>query len=147
MKYRAIFSPLIRILLWIISITVVAAAVAGILTLCGVHLEMTTAQAKLFLYCSPMAIIAILLNTIHYKITATHIELKFAFGDVLGGRIKLDNVLNIVKTNGKLYISYLWKGVDPVISELMISPKKFQEMIADIKSKNANVVYIDEDER
>ena len=147
MKYPAVFSPIIRILLWLIVASVLIATVLGALALCGVQIEMTIARAKLFVACSPMALIAALLATMHYKVTATHVELRFAFWDVLNGRINVENILNIVKKDDKLYVSYLWKGVDPVISEITISPKRFKEMVKDIKAQNPTAVYINEDEK
>ena len=68
------------------------------------------------------------------------------FVDVLSGRIRLDNVLNVVKKQDKLYISYLWKGEDPVIAQIAVKPKYFDKIKNAITSANPKVRYYDETE-
>lgn len=92
------------------------------------------------------AVLTLALATIHYRITDTHIRLNVFFVDVLSGRIRLDNVLNVVKKQDKLYISYLWKGEDPVIAQIAVKPKYFDKIKNAITSANPKVRYYDETE-
>lgn len=144
MLFIAKFTPTIKIILWIIIAISLIGLVVGVLTLTGAHLEITTGQATLLIsVCSLTLIVATLLATIHYKVDATHLRLNIAFIDMLSGRILIDNILNIVYDNDKMYISYLWKGQDPVIALIAISPKRYKAMQEILTAKNKNIVICD----
>lgn len=142
MRFMSTFTPTIKVFLWIIAVISLAGIVIGILPLAGAHWEITTGQASLLIsVCSLAFIVSILLATIHYKVDNTHIRLNIAFIDMLSGRILIDNVLNIVIDNNKMYISYLWKGPDPVIALIAIRPKRYGEFKELLMSKNKRIVF------
>ncbi len=146
MRFYASFSKPIKIACLIIAGLSVIGCVFAILAFSGAHIELSTAQAKLLLAVCPIsAVIALLLATIHYKITDTHLQLNLAFVDMLGGRINIDNILNIVIKNQQLYISFLWKGMDPIIAHIAIAPTKYKIFTDLLMSKNKNIVFYDED--
>ena len=142
MRFQSTFTPIIRAVLWVMAVISLAGLIVGILALAGVHIEITTAQASLLIsVCSLTLIIAILFVTVHYKVDATHVRLNIAFIDMLSGRIRIENILNIVIDDGKLYISYLWKGPDPVIALIAIKPKRYNEFKDLLMSRNKNIVF------
>ena len=142
MKFMATFTPTIKFFLWIIAAISLVGIVIGILPLAGAHWEITTAQATLLIsVCSLALIVSTLLATIHYKVDKTHVRINIGFVDMLSGRIRIDNILNIVINEGKMYISYLWKGPDPVIALIAIKPKRYDEFKQLLMSKNKNIVY------
>ena len=158
MKVLANFTTLLKIFIWImfaVSVTVVS---LSIVILCGVVLpfEISHGQAALLLFAfSLVTVVSLLFNTIFYKVTETHLRLKIAFLDILGGRIRLENILNVVykvdntksKPTKKMYISYIWKGPDPVIAQIAISPKKFEKLKNELMLKNPNIVFWDEEKQ
>lgn len=143
------FSPVVNIAAWaMFAISVVALAI-GIAAAAGavLPLNINPAQGTLLIFSSSLAaVLTLALATIHYRITDTHIRLNVFFVDVLSGRIRLDNVLNVVKKQDKLYISYLWKGEDPVIAQIAVKPKYFDKIKNAITSANPKVRYYDETE-
>lgn len=142
MKFMATFTPTIKLILWIVAAISFVGIIFGILPLAGAHLEITTGQASLLIsVCSLSLIVSILLVTIHYKVDKTHVRLNVGFIDMLSGRIRIDNILNIVIDNGKMYISYLWKGPDPVIALIAIKPKRYDEFKELLMSKNKKIVF------
>ena len=142
MKFLAKFTPVIRVILWIMAAISLAGLAVGIAVFAGAQIEITTGQATLLIsVCSLTLIVALLFNTIHYKVDATHLRLNIAFIDMLSGRIRIDKILNIVIDDGKLYISYLWQGQDPVIALIAISPKKYDEFRDLLMSRNKNIVF------
>lgn len=144
MLFLAKFTPTIKIILWLMAAISLVGLVVGVLILAGVHLEITTGQAILLIsVCSLTLIISTLLATIHYKVDTTHLRLNIAFVDILSGRIRVDKILNIVYDNDKMYISYLWKGSDPVIALIAINPKRYQAMQDILTAKNKNIVIYD----
>ena len=142
MRFIAKFTPTIRVILWIMAAISLGGLALGIAVFAGAPIEVTTGQATLLIsVCSLTLIVALLFNTIHYKVSATHLRLNIAFIDMLSGRIRIDKILNIVIDNGKLYISYLWQGRDPVIALLAISPKRYGEFKDLLMSRNENIVF------
>ena len=142
MRFMTTFTPIIKIFLWIFAAISLVGIVIGIMPLAGAHLEISTGQASLLIsVCSLVLIVSILLATIHYKVDATHLRLNIAFIDMLSGRIRIDNILNIVIDNGKMYISYLWKGPDPVIAQIAIKPKHYDQFKELLMSKNKRIVF------
>ena len=147
MRFIATFTPTIKIVLWIITAISLVGIVIGILPLAGARLEISTGQASLLIsVCSFATIVSILLATIHYKVDKTHVRLNIAFIDMLSGRISIDNILNIVIDNGKMYISYLWKGPDPVIALIAIKQKRYEEFKELLMSKNKNIVFYEKED-
>ena len=139
------------------AVSVVMAVFSALVTF-GVTLpiNVSPAQGALLLFSSTIvAVFSLLLATVHYKVTDTHLKLNLAFFDILGGRIRIENILNIVlktddtakKPQRKMYISYIWKGEDPVIAQIAISPKKFESMKELLTSKNPNIVFWDDDKQ
>ena len=142
MKYMATFAPTIKIFLWIFALISLVGIVLGIMPLAGAHLEITTGQSALLIsVCSFTLIVSVLLATIHYKVDNTHVRINIGFIDMLSGRIRIDNILNIVIDNGKMYISYLWKGPDPVIAQVAIKPKYYDQFKELLMSKNKRIVF------
>ena len=145
MRFQAYFTPIIKILLYIMAAVSFVGLVIGILVLAKVPIELSTGQATLLVsFCPLCTIIALLFATLHYKVTATHLRLYIGFIDILGGRISLDKILNIVIDKGIMYISYLYKGMDPVIAAIVINPKRYNEMKALLMAKNPNIVFYEE---
>lgn len=145
MRFFASFSKPIKIACFIIAGISAIGCIFAILALSGAHIELSTAQAKLLLAVCPIsAVIALLLATIHYKITDTHLRLNIAFVDMLGGRIRIDNILNVVIENQQLYISFLWKGMDPIIAHIAIAQTKYKDFADLLMTKNKNIVFYDE---
>ena len=147
MRFQSTFTPTIRIILSIMAALSIAGIIVAIVVLAGVVMEITPAQAWLLLsVCTFSLIVSTLLVTIHYKVDATHVRLNMLFVDMLGGRIRIDNILNIVIDKGKLYISFLWKGPDPVIALISIKPKRYQEFKDILMMRNPNIVFYENKE-
>ena len=142
MRFLANFSPKLRIGFIVMACVSLAALALGIAVLAGAHLEITTGQATLLIsVCSFTLVVATLFATVHYKVDDNFIHINLAFIDMCGNRIRIDNILNIVIDGDKMYISYLWKGPDPVIALIAINPKRFNEMKDLLMSKNKNIVF------
>ena len=142
MRFLANFTPVIRVIFCIMAVIALAGLIVGIAVFAGAQIEVTTGQATLLIIvCSLTLIVALLFTTIHYKVDATHLRLNMAFIDILSGRIRIDKILNIVIDDGKLYISYLWQGHDPVIALIAISPKRYDEFKDLLMSRNKNIVF------
>jgi len=149
MRILSNFSPIIKIILWIIFALSVAALVVSVLVVSDAVIirYITKGQGLVLLFSSTLAtVISLLLATIHYQVTKTHLRLNVAIFDILGGRIRLENILNVVIKEGKMYISYIWKGEDPVIAQIAIKPKHYEKMKDALMKANPNVVFFDEDE-
>ena len=114
----------------------------GIAVVAGAQIEITTGQATLLIsVCSLTLVVSTLFATVHYKVDDKYVHLNVAFIDMLGNRIRIENILNIVIDQDKMYISYLWKGPDPVIALIAINPKRFDAMKDLLTSKNKNIVF------
>ena len=124
-----------------------AGLVVGILLLLGIAVStLSVGQGAVLTGFCPFAMLfSLMMATIHYKLTDTHLQLNLAFWDILGGRIRIDHIVNIVKKDNKLYISFLWKGVDPVIAHIAIPNKDFDRMKALLTDKKTAIVYYDDD--
>ena len=136
MRFNAKFSPVIDIILWTMAAVSVVGLVCGALVMFGVNVAgIFVGQARVLVgFCPVSALLSILFATIHYKVTNTHLQLKIAFWDMLGGK------------DGKMYVSYLWKGPDPVIARIAISPKKYQQMKTILTAQNPNIEFWNDDE-
>lgn len=148
MKFNAKFSPVIDVILWTMAAISAIGLVCGALVMFGVNVAgIFIGQARVLVgFCPVSALLSILFATIHYKVTDTHMQLKIAFWDMLGGRIEIGKILNIVIKDGKMYVSYLWKGPDPVIARIAISPKKYEQMKAILMAQNPNIEFWNDDE-
>ena len=142
MRFHFVSTLTIRIFLWIIAALSLIGLVVGILAFAGVHIEITTAQSTILVsMCSLTLLVSLLFGTIHYKVDDAYLHLNIAFIDMLSNRIRLDKILNIVIENNVFYISYLWKGPDPVIAAIMISPKRYDDFKTLLMSRNPNIVF------
>ena len=142
MRFLANFAPILRIIFIVMAVISLAGLALGIAVVAGAQIEITTGQAALLIsVCSLSLVVSILFATVHYKVDDKFVHLNIAFVDMLGNRIRIENILNIVVEHDKMYISYLWKGPDPVIALVAISPKRFDAMKDLLMSKNKNIVY------
>ncbi len=148
MKFKATFSTLITVTLWFIFALSIIAIAIGIMVLCNIQIaNMSYGQARVLLFTSPLIfLMSLILSTIYYKVDEKYVHLNLAFVDVLSNKIKIENILNIVIKDQKLYISYLHKGMDPIISQIMIAPRRFESFKTLIMSKNKNTIFINEDD-
>ena len=143
MRFQAYFTPAIKVLLYVMAAVTLAGTVVGILVVAGVPIELSQNRAILLLSICPLCtVIALLFATLHYKIDKNFLRLNLGFIDVLGGRVRIDKILNIVIEDGHMYISYLYKdGVDPIIATIVINPKRYYEMKDLLLSANPNIVF------
>lgn len=142
MRFQAYFTPIIKVLLYIMAAISFAGLIVGILVFAKVPIELTTGQATLLVsFCPLCIVIALLFATLHYTVTPTHLRLYLGFIDILGGRIRIDKILNIVIDKNIMYISYLYEGMDPIIAAIVINPKRYIEMKDLLMSKNPNIQF------
>lgn len=142
MRFLANFSPKLRIGFIVIATLSIVGLALGIATLAGARVEITSGQATLLIsVCSLTLVVSTLFATIYYKVDDKFIHINIGFIDMSGNRIRIDRILNIVIDHDEMYISYLWKGPDPVIARLAISKKRFGEMRDLLMSKNKNIVF------
>ena len=141
------FTPVIKIILWIMAVLSLVGIILAIIVFCGVPTEITYAQATLLISVCPVsAIIALLLVTMHYAIDDSNLRLYVGFFDVFSGKVSLDKILNVVIQENKLYISYLSVGADPIIARIAISPKKYTAFKDALLTKNKNIIYYEEND-
>lgn len=148
MRIFANFTPIIRIILWILFAFSIAAIVVSVLVVTDtvVLRFIAKGQGYVLLFTSTLAsVISLAVATIHYKVTATHLRLNVVFFDVLSGRIRLENILNILIRDNKMYISYIWQGNDPIIAQISVSPKHFEKMKDALMKANDRIVFCDDD--
>lgn len=143
MRFQAYFTPVIKVLLYVMAAVTLAGTIVGILVVAGVPIELSQNRAILLLSICPLCtVIALLFATLHYKIDKNFLRLNLGFIDILGGRVRIDKILNIVIEDGHMFISYLYKdGVDPVIAAIVINPKRYYEMKDLLLSANPNIVF------
>lgn len=138
---------LLKVIMCLFIAISLAMIVLSILTLFDVYtfLNMTYAEAKVQIVtgCFSITIVAALLS-LHYHVDEKHLRIKLFFFDILGGRIRIENVLNVVYSNGMMYISYIWKGKDPVIAAILIAPTNFDKMKNALLEKNKNIVFYED---
>lgn len=135
-------------MLWTIFALSVVFSVAAIFAIFNVlnYLEFSHADGIMLISTMPvLAVFSVCVVTVHYKLDDTHLRLNIAFWDVLGGKIRVENICNIVYTDGKMYISYFWKGYDPTISQIAVDPKNFDKLRDALMSKNKRIVFFDDD--
>lgn len=148
MRYFWKTTPIIQIALYVLFAINLASVIIAILVLCDVHIaNVTYGQATALLSVCPITtVISFLLATIHYKVDDKHVKIIFGFVDILSGKIQIEKILNVVISDNKLYVSYLWKGQDPIISLISISPKKYDGFVKLLQSLNKNIIYYNENE-
>lgn len=146
MRFQAYFTPIIKVILWIMSILSVAGIVVAILIFANVHIgELTYGQATLLISVCPItAIVATLFATLHYKVDENCLRLYVGPFDILRGKVQIEKILNIVIDGHNMYISYLSEGMDPIIAAIVINRKRFGEMKDLLMSKNGNIVFYEE---
>ncbi len=131
------------------AILSIAMLVFAVISLFEVYtfLNWSIGQAKIMIPTSIIScLIATALATMHYKVDKTHLRIKILGFDLLSGRIRIENILNIVYKEGKMYLSYLWQGNDPVIANVMIAPKNFDKLKEFLLSKNKNIIFFEEED-
>lgn len=142
MRFRAYFSPIITALLYIIAAVSLAGAIVGILVFAKIPIELSVRQATLLVSVCPLClVVSLMFATVHYTVTATHLRLYVGFIDMLSGRVRFDKILNVVIDNGNMYISYLYKGMDPIITAITINPKRYTELKDILIAKNPNIQF------
>ena len=147
MKIQANFTPTIRFILWIIFTIFAITTIIGVLCLFEVlKLELSKGQITILLSFSPiLSVFAILLATIHYYVDNKYLRLKIGFVDILGGRVVIDNIVNIVLREHKMYISYMCNQLDPIISQISIEEKHYKKLVDYLLSKNNQIVLFEDE--
>ena len=144
MRFQAYFTPIIKIILYIMAAISVIGLIIGILVFAKVPIELTTGQATLLVSLCPVcAVISLLFATLHYTVTNTHLRLNVGLIDVLGGRVCINKIVNIVIDGKLMYISYIYKGMDPIIAAIAINPKRYDEMKDLLMAKNPNIQFFE----
>lgn len=97
--------------------------------------------------CLSLFVLAVSLGGIKYKLCGEYLCQKYLFFDLLGKRVKIKNILNLVykKGAGKLYFSYLTDTPDPIIVLVSIDKSKVDSFVNVIKQANPSVIYFEED--
>lgn len=145
MRFQAYFTPVIKVILYIMAVISVVGMVIGILALAKVPIELTTGQATLLVSVCPIcAVVALLFATLHYKVENVYLRLYVGFIDIFGGKVRIDKILNIVIEDNLMYVSYIYKGMDPIITAIVINPKRHNEMKDILIAKNPNIVVYDD---
>ena len=126
-----------------------AGLVIGILLVANVPIgTLTRGQGGVLVgFCPFATMFSLMMATIHYKVTDTHLQLKMAFWDILGGRIRIENIVSLVKKDSNLYVSFIWKGPDPVIARIAVRQQDYDRVKALLTDKNPAIFYYDEDKQ
>lgn len=145
MRFLAHFTPIVKIVMYVMAVISLVGMIVGILALTkAAPIELSNTQATLLVSVCPMCVvIALVFTTVHYKVDTTHLRLYVGFIDVLGGRVRIDKILNIVIENKVMYISYLYQGMDPIIAAIVINPKRHKQMKELLISKNPNILFFE----
>ena len=143
MRFQAYFTPVIKVLLYVMATISFVGTIIGILALAKVPIELSQRQAILLISVCPLCtIIALLFATLHYRVETKYLRLYIGFIDIFGGRVQIDKILNIVLDNGAMYICYLYKdGVDPIITAIVINPKRYNQMKELLIARNPNIEF------
>lgn len=123
--------------------------IIGILLVANVPIgTLTRGQGGVLVgFCPFATMFSLMMATIHYKVTDTHLQLKMAFWDILGGRIRIENIVSLVKKDNNLYVSFIWKGPDPVIARIAVRQQDYDRVKALLTDKNPAIFYYDEDKQ
>ncbi len=126
-----------------------AGLIIGILLVANVPIgTLTRGQGGVLVgFCPFATMFSLMMATIHYKVTDTHLQLKMAFWDILGGRIRIENIVSLVKKDNNLYVSFIWKGPDPVIARIAVRQQDYDRVKALLTDKNPTIFYYDEDKQ
>ena len=126
-----------------------AGLIIGILLVANVPIStLTRGQGGVLVgFCPFATMFSLMMATIHYKVTDTHLQLKMAFWDILGGRIRIENIVSLVKKDNNLYVSFIWKGPDPVIARIAVRQQDYDRVKALLTDKNHAIFYYDEDKQ
>lgn len=148
MRIQAYFTPTIKIILWIMIVICAISTVIGVLCLFEVlKLELSRPQIIIIISFSPiLCLMATLLATIHYKVDNRCLRLKIGFVDIMGGRILISNIVNIVLRDKKMYISYICDQLDPIIAQISIKESQHKKLTDYLLSKNKNIVLFEDND-
>lgn len=137
------------IVFWITATVSFAGLIIGILLVANVPIgTLTRGQGGVLVgFCPFATMFSLMMATIHYKVTDTHLQLKMAFWDILGGRIRIENIVSLVKKDNNLYVSFIWKGPDPVIARIAVRQQDYDRVKALLTDKNPAIFYYDEDKQ
>lgn len=126
-----------------------AGLIIGILLVANVPIgTLTRGQGGVLVgFCPFATMFSLMMATIHYKVTDTNLQLKMAFWDILGGRIRIENIVSLVKKDNNLYVSFIWKGPDPVIARIAVRQQDYDRVKALLTDKNPAIFYYDEDKQ
>ena len=145
MRFSANFTPIIKVLLYIMAVLSLVGIIIGILVFAKVPIELSNGQATILVsFCPVCLIVSLLFATLHYTVTPTHLRLYVGFIDVLGGKVSIDKILNIVMQDGNMYISYLHEGMDPIIAAIVINPKRYKDMKNLLMARNPNIRFFED---
>lgn len=151
MKFKYKLPPLILTLLIILIVTEVVTIFyffAKMFGWFGLFSNNLVTEISTTVLCFIALAVVIALLALQYRFTKTHLTLKVAFFDILGNRVKISNILNILhdKQSKTLYISYMYKdGYDPIITQICISPKDFDNFCNALRALNSNIIYNEKD--
>jgi hypothetical protein len=148
MKYRYQHSVVFLVVLPAIILLQAATLVLMILRMAGVT-GMTVVRptdvitAVVCLLGGTFSLFLLLLN---YKITQTHLQLNLGFFDILGRKVKIKNILNVVskKDEQKVYLSYTSGNLDPIIMQVCINFARTEEFVRTLKAINPSILYTEE---
>ncbi|HPG92479.1 MAG TPA: hypothetical protein PK675_03630 [Clostridia bacterium] len=79
-----------------------------------------------------------------YKFKENKIQIKFGPFDLTGGKFMIDKVRAAIKraSDNGLYLSVYTGDVEPVVMKINISPKRYDEFIADLKKINKSITVV-----
>gem|GEM_PF-3355400 len=79
-----------------------------------------------------------------YKFKENKVQIKFGPFDLTGGKFMIDKVRAAIKraSDNGLYLSVYTGDVEPVVMKINISPKRYDEFIADLKKINKSITVV-----